>query len=191
MRNIFVVSGYGAAGKSTVINGIANNLSVTTIPFGSLHKLAYQNAGYKCTADWLAKEGYETYQNAVLELFKGEVDKARGDILIDGLFSSSCYNYLKSFELNNRNKLINIFISTPEDERINRMYKRQGFYRIEQSILHTKKSDFIKGTCELYQIHDDADYIINGSQDKKTINMEIMKIIQLIKERYSEKEIEI
>lgn len=181
MRNLFVVSGYGAAGKSTVINSIEKNLNVTTIPFGSIHKLAYKNAGYKCTADWLAKEGYDVYQKNVLELFKQIVDEIGEDIIIDGLFSSSCYNYLKFLELNNQNRLINIFISTSEDERINRMYKRQGFITIEQSHLHTKRSDFIKGTCGLYQIYDDAHYIVDGNQTRDLINYQIMRIIQNIK----------
>lgn len=186
MRNLFVVSGYGASGKSTVINSIANNLDVTTIPFGTIHKLAYKNAGYKCTADWLAKEGYEVYEEAILELFKQEVDKINGDILIDGLFSSSCYNYLKSLELNNQNRLVNIFISTPEAERIKRMYQRQKFITIEQSYIHTKASDFIKGTCGLYQIHDNANYIIDGTNTRKFINMQINNIIQFIKRQNKE-----
>ena len=189
MRNLFVVSGYGAAGKSTVINSIAGNLNVTIISFGSIHKLAYKNAGYKCTADWLAKEGYDVYQKCVLDLFKDKIKQINDDILIDGLFSSSCYNFLKSLELNNKNKLINIFISTPEDERINRMYRRQRFTVIEQSHLHTKKSDFIKGTCGLYQIHDDANYIIDGSRTKDEINCQIMKIIRGIKTKDIEFEI--
>lgn len=187
MRNIFIVSGYGAAGKSTVINNISNSLSVITIPFGMIHKSAYKNAGYKCTADWLAKEGYDAYENSVLELFKKEIDKSSGDILIDGLFSSSCYNYLKSLELNNKNRLINIFIATPEDERINRMYKRQEFITIEQAHKHTKASDFIKGTCGLYQIQDDAQYIIDGAVTREQINTQITKIIKLIKEQEQER----
>lgn len=182
MRNFFIVSGYGAAGKSTVINSIANSLDVTTIPFGTIHKLAYKNAGYSCTADWLAKEGYDAYENKVLELFKREIEKTKGDVLIDGLFSSSCYYYLKSLELNNNNRIINIFISTPEDERIKRMYRRQKFTTIEQSYRHTKASDFIKGTCGLYQIHDDAKYLVDGTQEPKLINMKIEAIIQSIKE---------
>lgn len=186
MRNLFVVSGYGASGKSTVINSIANNLDVTTIPFGTIHKLAYKNAGYKCTADWLAKEGYEAYEKAVLELFKQEVNKINGDVLIDGLFSSSCYNYLKSLELNNQNRLVNIFISTPESERIKRMYQRQKFITTEQSYIHTKASDFIKGTCGLYQIHDNANYIIDGTNTRKFTNMQINNIIQFIKRQNKE-----
>ena len=187
MRNIFIVSGYGAAGKSTVISNISSSLSVITIPFGTIHKLAYKNAGYKCTADWLAKEGYEPYEKSVLELFKEEVDKAKGDILIDGLFSSSCYNYLKALELNNKNRLINIFIFTPEDERINRMYKRQAFITYEQAYKHTKASDFIKGTCGLYQIHDEAKYMINGTKTREIINIQIRQIIESIKEQDMEK----
>lgn len=191
MRNIFVVSGYGAAGKSTVINSIANNLNVTTIPFGTIHKNAYKNAGYKCTADWLEKEGYDVYQKAVSELFEQEISKTGGDILVDGLFSSSCYNYLKVLEMFDESKLINIFISTPKDERINRMYRRQNFTTIDQSILHVVKSDFIKGTCGLYQIYDDADYIINGDKDRNLINFQIQQIIYSIKKNNSEKVIEI
>ena len=190
MRNIFVVSGYGAAGKSTVINSIANTLNVTTIPFGSIHKTAYKNAGYKCTADWLKEKGYDVYQKSVLELFEQEITKIDGDILVDGLFSSSCYNYLKALEMFDQNKLINIFISTPKDERISRMYKRQNFTTIEQSTLHVGKSDFIKGTCGLYQIYDDVDYIINGNQSREKINSQIMQVIQPIMQRNSERIIE-
>ena len=181
MRNIFIVSGYGAAGKSTVINNIATSLDVNTIPFGIIHKTAYKNAGYKCTADWLAKEGYNVYEKAVLELFIQELKKTNKDILIDGLFSSSCYYYLKSLELCNNNRIINIFISTPEDERINRMYKRQTFITVEQAQIHTKASDFIKGTCGLYQIQDDAKYIIDGTNTQELINKKIKEIIQSIK----------
>lgn len=183
MRNIFVVSGYGAAGKSTVINSMSNNLDVTIIPFGLIHKKAYKNAGYKCTAEWLEKEGYGTYQKSVLKLFEQEIKKTDGDIIVDGLFSSSCYNYLKTLEMFKKSKLINIFISTLKDERINRMYKRQNFTTIEQSVLHVMKSDFIKGTCGLYQIYDDANYIINGNQSREEINFKIMQIIQYIKEK--------
>lgn len=186
MRNVFIVSGYGAAGKSTVINSISTSLDVTTIPFGIIHKSAYKNAGYRCTADWLAKEGYDIYEKEVLKLLKKEVINIEGDILIDGLFASSCYNYLKSLEVNNKNRLINIFISTPEDERINRMYKRQKFTTIEQSYIHTKASDFIKGTCGLYQIHDDAKYIIDGTKTPNIINMQIEQIIETIKKQNKE-----
>ena len=188
MRNIFIVSGYGAAGKSTVINSIANTLDVNIIPFGIIHKATYKNAGYKCTADWLAKEGYSAYENAVLELFIHEVKKNYKDILIDGLFSSSCYHYLKSLELCNNNRIINIFISTPEDERINRMYKRQKFITVEQAQIHTKASDFIKGTCGLYQIQDDAKYTIDGRNTQELMNKQIKKIIQFIKKDDREKE---
>lgn len=186
MRNLFIVSGYGASGKSTVISSIVNSLDVTTIPFGTIHKLAYKNAGYKCTADWLAEEGYDAYEKAVLELFENEVNQINGDVLIDGLFSSSCYNYLKSLELNNQNRVVNIFISTPEDERIKRMYQRQKFITIEQAYIHTKASDFIKGTCGLYQIQDDANYIINGTNTREFINMQITNIIQSIKRQSKE-----
>jgi len=67
VRNLFVVSGYGAAGKSTVIKSILNSLDITTVPFGSIHKLAYKNAGYVCTADWLAKEGYDAYKHIYIQ----------------------------------------------------------------------------------------------------------------------------
>ena len=183
MRNIFIVSGYGAAGKSTIINSISNNLGVTTISFGAIHKLAYKNAGYKCTADWLAQEGYNAYEHAVLELFKEKFEKLDGDILIDGLFSSSCYYYLKSLELNNQKKLINIFISTLEDERISRMYKRQKFKTFEQAYKHTKASDFIKGTCGLYIIQDEAQYTVDGTKSKEIINMQIGHIISSVKNK--------
>lgn len=186
MRNIFIVSGYGASGKSTVINSITNSLNINIIPFGSIHKKAYKNAGYKCTADWLVKEGYESYQNAVLKIFIEEIKKTKGDILIDGLFSYSCYYFLKSLELTNKCRLISIFISTPEDERINRMYKRQGFTIIEQAKIHTKASDFIKGTCGLYQIHDEAKYIVNGNTLPEKINNQIKRIIQ--QEKWEDKE---
>ena len=181
MRNLFVVSGYGAAGKSTVVNNISSSIDVTIVSFGTIHKQAYKNAGYRCTADWLAKEGYEAYQKAVLELFKDEIGKTKGDVLIDGIFSDACYNYLKSIEINNKNKIINIFISTPEDERINRMYNRQRFTTIEQAHIHTKASDFIKGTCGLYQIQEDADYTIDGTDTKDRVNAKIKKIIQDVK----------
>lgn len=99
MRNIFIVTGYGAAGKSTVINSISEEIEVYILQFGRIHKLAYKNAGYTCTADWLAKEGYDTYDREVLKLFKRKIVKSKRDVLIDGLFSSSCYNYLKAMEL--------------------------------------------------------------------------------------------
>lgn len=186
MRYLFIVSGYGASGKSTVINSIVNSLNVTTISFGTIHKLAYKKAGYKCTADWLAKEGYGVYERDILKLFKTEVDRINGDVLIDGLFSSSCYNYLKSLELNNQNRVVNIFISTPEDERIKRMYQRQKFITIEQAYIHTKASDFIKGTCGLYQIHDNVNYIIDGANTCEFINTQIKNIIQFIKRQNKE-----
>ena len=146
--------------------------------------LAYKNAGYTCTADWLAKEGYDTYDWEVLKLFKREIVKSKRDVLIDGLFSSSCYNYLKAMELNGRCKLTNIFISTPEDERISRMYKRQKFTTIEQAQKHTKASDFIKGTCGLYQISDEADYTIDGRNSSSIINKYVKRILQKIRSQY-------
>lgn len=188
MRNIFIVSGYGAAGKSTVINNIISNIKINVISFGTIHKTAYKTAGYKCTADWLANEGYECYEETVKKMFIEEISKQSGDILIDGLFSSSCYYFLKTLELKNDSRIINIFISTPEDERISRMYKRQNFITINQAKIHTKASDFIKGTCGLYQIYDDAKYIIEGTNIPKIVNKQIEEIIRNVnKENYQNK----
>lgn len=103
--------------------------------------------------------------------------------MIDGIFSYSCYNYLKSLEMDNKNRVTNIFISAPQDERINRMYKRQNFLMIEQAYVHTKASDFIKGTCGLYRIYDDANYIIDGRSPARVINEQIRKIIQRVKSK--------
>lgn len=61
------------------------------------------------------------------------------------------------------------------------MYKRQKFITLEQAQIHTKASDFIKGTCGLYQIQDDAKYIINGTNTRELMNKKIKEIIQYIK----------
>lgn len=82
MRNIFIVTGYGAAGKSTLINSISEEIEVDILQFGRIHKLAYKNAGYTCTADWLAKEGYDTYDREVLKLFKRRVEVHKNEITL-------------------------------------------------------------------------------------------------------------
>ena len=60
---------------------------------------------------------------------------------------------------------------------------RQKFKTFEQAYKHTKASDFIKGTCGLYIIQDEAQYTVDGTKSKEIINMQIGHIISSVKNK--------
>lgn len=173
-KNIFSICGYSCAGKSTVITRITNAFGLVIIRYGDIHREAIKRSGYKLGMDWVKDKGFEEYEDGALEVFKQKIKNCPCEnIIIDGIFSKKCFNFLK--EQDNIN-LTNILLQTTFENRLNRMIEREG-YSFEEAMDNLKSVDWLKFNSGLYEIMRQANYIIDSSNDKIEVTSQVVEII--------------
>lgn len=165
-KNVFSITGYSCAGKSTLITELIENSQANILRYGEIHWMAIRSSGYKLGIDWIKERGFEEYEDRVLSFFKKELGSCNSNsIIVDGIFSYKCFEYLK-----NRKdiELVNILLETNFDNRLIRMMKREG-YSEKEADERLKSVDWLKGNAGLIRIIEQADFIIDGENDKEEI----------------------
>ena len=160
-KNIYSISGYSCSGKTTLIKSICKDYDFDVIQFGLIHKECVKNSGYSYAKDWIREKGFSEYEEKLIELFGTKINSyalsSHKDLIIDGIFSKKCYNYLEKIKNIN---LKNIVLNTDFDTRINRMMKREKL-SYEKAREHLCVTDCIKEHAGLSDILRKYDYIIN------------------------------
>lgn len=160
-KNIYSISGYSCSGKTTLIKCICKDYDFDVIQFGLIHKECVKNSGYSYAKDWIREKGFFEYEKKLIELFRTKIDSyalaGHKNLIIDGIFSEKCYNYLEKIKSIN---LKNIVLNIDFDTRINRMMKREKL-SYEKARDHLCVTDCIKEHAGLSNILRKYDYIIN------------------------------
>lgn len=178
--NIIVITGYSCSGKSTVIEQLKDISEYSIIKFGSIHRETVKNNGYIYAKDWIKDKGFEIYDENLLNHFRNKISLYGVDsnIIIDGLFSYKCFDYLKNNQIITLN---NIVLDTKLDIRITRMIERENMV-LQEAIEHLYVTDCIKERSGLSKIMKEYDYIINGNSSREKIKEKCSFIIQSNKE---------
>lgn len=176
-KNIFAISGYSCAGKSTLIRHLIENWRLTTIRYGDIHRETIKRHGYMRGMDWIKSKGFDAYEDGALEVFIEKLDKCDSEnLIIDGIFSNKCYQYLKQQK---GLKIKNILLETNYENRLRRMIEREGL-GLEKAKEKLKNVDWLKYYAGLSEIMQDADYVINSSYNREMITREVDKIVKSV-----------
>ena len=176
-RNVFAISGFSCAGKSTLIRHLIDIWGLTTIRYGDIHREAIKRHGYKLGMDWIKSEGFDAYEDGALEVFIEELDKCDSEnLIIDGIFSNKCYQYLKQQE---SLQVKNILLETSYENRLRRMIEREGL-GLEKAEEKLKSVDWLKYYAGLSKIMQDADYVIDSGYDREFITCEVDRIVKSV-----------
>lgn len=178
MKNIVAISGYSGSGKSTLIQQLSKKYKFDIIKFGEVHRESTKNSGYRYAKDWIKEKGFSEYEKKLLICFRNKmistVNSGENNIIIDGIFSDKCFEYLKSI---NGIQLNNIVLDTSYSIRIKRMMEREQL-SFEDAIRHLTVTDSIKLKAGLANIIRDYDCIINANISKEQIMKECISILE-------------
>ena len=174
-KNVFSICGYSCAGKSTIIKQLIDIYDWYIIRYGDIHREAVKKSGYNLGIDWIKDKGFEEYECGAIDVFKKTIEECEAkNIIVDGIFSNKCFQYLKD----NRNiNLTNILLETTYESRLERAMKREG-YTLEKAKKFLKDVDWLKYNAGLSNIMKESDYIINSNDEKSEIKRQIVEIMQ-------------
>lgn len=179
-KNVFAITGYSCAGKSTLITELINNSRADIVRYGEIHWRAIRSSGYNLGIDWIKERGFEEYEERALTFFKQELGSCNSNaIIVDGIFSYKCFEYLKSRK---DIELTNILLETSFDKRLIRMMQREG-YSEDDAEERLKSVDWLKGNAGLIRIMEQADFRINGETDKEKITGQVLQIVARVLDR--------
>ena len=182
-KNVFSICGYSCAGKSTLVKHLLDKYNWTLMRYGDIHREAIKRNGYNLGMDWIKQEGFEAYEKGALAVFIEKLQECSSkDIIIDGLFSKMCFQYLKTNEEIN---LTNILLETTYENRLKRIMIREG-YSLDNAKEFLKNVDWLKYYAGLSEIMESADFIIDTSDSQEEITNKVVSIIQAQKRQYIE-----
>ncbi len=174
--NVITITGYSCAGKSTIVQQLKNTYNCEIMKFGQIHKLCTRENGYDYAKDWIREKGFCEYEEALVKTFalnlKNIIDANRL-VIIDGIFSSKCFEYMKMCECIN---LINIVIDTSYGNRLRRMMNRERLTQ-DAAKVHLTTTDGIKARAGIEKIIAQPTYLIDGNMNIEQIENEFVRVI--------------
>lgn len=179
MKNVLIITGYSASGKST----LAENVCITLgNPLISTRKLLSELAvieGYQnidSFVDTIPKEKFKKLFDNYLIRKINTVDLYSNLLIIDGLVS---FNLLKQLIKNGKYNIKIIYIEVPEKERFRRILEREKI-QLETAIIKDHKKNNSKRFLGIERIKNMADYILDGTLTPLELLYKTVEIINKI-----------
>lgn len=174
---IICIVGYSGSGKSTVVDFVSRTLNIPIFYYGKEVTKLMNNMGYNKSREFVEANGIIAYD----ELVDKEIPKVLRNfmkknklLIIDGINSIDIYDDLKK-----NNEVFSIYIKLSNEQRVNRLMKREGIKKSE-AFRELSIKDGIKIDSGLDIIVSKCNAIVDGSKSKEVVIDETIKLIEKI-----------